>query len=152
MILQRRHVMLQGQPQCLGTIMRSGSWRSSGVYLETQAHPMRLMVHCTGVVAAYATGQGTVNADSSRTLSHSQVSSGVLQGPLCLGPPPNTWETSEHLLPLSATTLSHLVLLALKSGQLVEPRHISNISQSCKQSILCKSFIFNERLGCIFFQ
>lgn len=148
MILQRRHA------QCSGTIMRSGSWRRSGVHLETQTHPMMLMVHCTGAVAAYATGQGTVNADSSRTLSHCQVSSGVLQGPLCLGPPPNTWETSEHLLPLSATKLSHLVLLALKSGQLVEPRHISNISQSCKQPILCKSlpFIFNERLGCIFFQ
>lgn len=102
----------------------------------------------------HAPGQGTVNADSSRTLSHGQVSSWVLQGPLCLGPPPNTWETSECLLPLSATKLSHLVLLALEGGQLVEPRHISNISQSCKQPILCKSlsFIFNKRLGDIFSQ
>lgn len=30
-----------------------------------------------------------------------------------LGPPPNTWETSERLLPLSTAKLNHLGLLAL---------------------------------------
>lgn len=63
-----------------------------------------------------APGQGTVNADSSRTLTHSQASGWILQGLLCLGPPPNTRETSECLLPLSTTELSHLGLLALTAA------------------------------------
>lgn len=89
---------------------------------------------------------------TSRTLSHGQASNRVLQGPLCLEPPPNTWETSEPLLPLGAAKLSHLVLLALESGQPVEPRHTSNTSQAYKQPILCESltFIFNKRLGDFF--
>lgn len=149
---EKAYMMLQEQLQCSVTVMRSVSWRSSG-YLPRGTNSFH------DADGSQHRGCGSVLLGRAQLmqihqgLSHSQVSSWVLQGPLCLGPPPNTWETSERLLPLSAAKLSHLVLLALKSGQLVEPRHISNISQPCKQPILCKSlsFIFNRRLGSIFF-
>lgn len=111
---QKVYTELYGQ-QCSRIIMQPVSRKTWRTHQEKQGPSFlpwcwRLPAQ---VLYQQAPGQGTVNADSSRTLSHSQASGWLLQGLLCPGPPPNTWETSECLLPLSAAKLSHLGLLAL---------------------------------------
>lgn len=103
---------IHGAVQCSRTMTQPVSRKTWSTHQEKQG-PSLMLWPPAQELDQQAPGQGTVNTESSRTLSHSQASGWVLQGLLCLGPPPNTWETSECLLPLSATKLSHLGLLAL---------------------------------------
>lgn len=97
----------------------SGSvfWENNAVKLGVRIRRTKVLPWCRWLPAPelhqQAPGQGTVNTDSSRTLSHSQASGWILQGLLCLGPPSQYMGTSERLLPLSTAKLNHLGLLAL---------------------------------------